>query len=325
MSNSQPIRIALFGYGAIADMHATALTKLGATIVAVAGPRLEEVHVFADRHGIPRTESDVMALVGDPGVEAILVASPNDAHAGQVGAALQAGHHVLCEIPLALDAGEARTLAAAATTRGKVLMVCHTLRYWDPLVAARRIIEERSLVPCHVVARSLAFRHTNVGWTGRQRTWTDDLLWHHGAHVVDAATWLMGSQVVEVASGSGPLGSDGRAMDYSISLRTDDGCVASIALSYNARIATSDYMIVCDDDTLMIEGLTLSSHQNVLFEWSTSEDLLERAIRAQDEDFLSAVTSGSTPRSSASAILPAMDVLQRVHDQSATSGRSGEH
>ena len=46
--------------------------------------------------------------------------------------------------------------------------------------------------PHAVVSRYMFQRRENVNWTGRRRSWTDNLLWHHGCHAVDAALWLLG-------------------------------------------------------------------------------------------------------------------------------------
>src|SRR5260370_345945 len=48
------------------------------------------------------------------------------------------------------------------------------------------------LRPHHLVCRWFFLRRSNVNWEGRQRSWTDNLLWHHACHVVDAALWLLG-------------------------------------------------------------------------------------------------------------------------------------
>ena len=128
--------IAILGYGAIADMHATVLHSLGGSIRVVAGPKRDEAEAFAERHGIDRVETDAALAMRAPDVAAIVVASPNHVHAEQARAALDAGRHVLVEIPLALSAPEAESLVVLADQRRLTLMVCHTLRYSEPILAA---------------------------------------------------------------------------------------------------------------------------------------------------------------------------------------------
>jgi 2-hydroxy-4-carboxymuconate semialdehyde hemiacetal dehydrogenase len=117
----------------------------------------------------------------------VVVASPSPVHAEQSVAALRAGRHVLCEIPVSVDLDGAEELAATADATGRIAMVGHTLRYWAPHRTVREWVERGDLRLRHLVARSLQLGQTNVGWMGRQRDWTDSVLWHHGAHLVDAA------------------------------------------------------------------------------------------------------------------------------------------
>ena len=73
-------------------------------------------------------------------------------------------------------------------------MVCHTQRYYPALVEARRRIEAGELHVQHVIYRYTFFRRDTVNWRGRRRSWADNLLWHHGAHAVDTALWLLGAR-----------------------------------------------------------------------------------------------------------------------------------
>lgn len=307
--------IAILGYGAIADMHATVLRSLGGSIRVVAGPKRDEAEAFAERHGIDRVETDSALAMRATDVAAIVVASPSRVHAEQARAALDAGRHVLVEIPLALSAHEAESLVALAHERSLTLMVCHTLRYWEPTLAAHRVIAEGRLRPRSVVARGLSLRRENVGWTGRRRSWTDDLLWHHGGHVIDAALNLLGAPVERVTAAVGPVWEgSGLPMDYAITIRTTDGGIASIALSYNARVGASDYLVIGEEETLVIDGADVRTADRSIYEGHDVAAVQERAILAQDRDFLESIATGRKPVADASDILPVLRVQQAVQD-----------
>lgn len=77
---------------------------------------------FAARIGADRGAPDLAAILADPDVDAVYIASPNAIHGGQVRQALEAGKHVLCEKPMVLTADEAAQLFALAQERGVVLM-----------------------------------------------------------------------------------------------------------------------------------------------------------------------------------------------------------
>ena len=208
------MKLALVGYGSIADYHVEALNTVGREAAlaegmldqgsaiewqSVVGRLPEPTEEFARRHGFARATTDLDAALADPELEAVVVTSPTDLHFEQVEKCLLAGKHVLAEIPLATSLTEADRLASLARARDLRLMVCHTQRYYPGFVEARRLIAAGELHVQHVVYRYTFLRRDTVNWRGRRRSWADNLLWHHGAHAVDTALWLLGATDVEVA------------------------------------------------------------------------------------------------------------------------------
>ena len=318
----RPVGVALLGYGAIAAMHVAALREAGGRIEVVAGPRAGELERFADEHAIAARTTEVDEAIGHPDVEAVVIASPTHVHVAQSTQALEAGRHVLVEIPLATSLADGERLVALARDQGRVLAVCHTLRYWRPAEELHETLTTRGFRPTHVVARALSLRHADVGWTGRQRSWVDDLLWHHGGHVVDEVLTLLGSPVVEVTSASGQVWpTSGKAMDHAISLRTADGGIATIALSYHARIGASEYLIIGEDETVSLAGGDVRWSDGTVSAAPDVAAIQEAAVAAQDRDFLDAVrrggpdADGRATRADAASVLPTLRVLQAVSDR----------
>ena len=296
-------------------MHVQALAAMGVRPVVVAGPKPGEAAAFAERHGIRRSGTDVVAAIDGPDVDAVILASPSRVHAEQARLALAAARDVLVEIPLALSLVDGEELVALARQAGVVLSVCHTLRYWEPLDTLHAWLRDGEHRVQHVVARALSLRHENVGWTGRQRSWTDDLLWHHGGHVIDEVLRLLPGAVERVEAAVGPVWPvSGLPMDYGITLRTADGALATIALSYNARIGASDYLVITDKDTLSITGADVRASGGPVVKGRDVAQTQEAAVLAQDRDFLDAVTTGRPPIAAASEILPVLAVQQAVAD-----------
>src|SRR5688572_10002749 len=139
---------------------------------------------FADEFGVELATTDLDELLADQRVEAIIVCSPTGLHAEQTERALRAGKHVLCEIPLATSLAETDHLIQVAKKSRRRLMVCHTERFYPTLGEVRRRVAAGELHPHSIVSRFGFFRRENVNWVGRRRSWTDNLLWHHGCHAV---------------------------------------------------------------------------------------------------------------------------------------------
>ena len=91
-------------------------------LYAVAGRKLEKAQAYAAEFGFEKAYGSYDELLADPAVQAVYVPLPNDLHKPWVIKALQAGKHVLCEKPLALDAGEVREMFEAARANGVILM-----------------------------------------------------------------------------------------------------------------------------------------------------------------------------------------------------------
>jgi len=100
-------------------------------------------------------------------------------------------------------------------------------------------------------------------------------------------------------------------MDVAISLRTAAGGVASIALSYNAVVGISDYVVIAGDETFVIDGARVRNAKGVLFE--ADERAAEAdAVVAQDAAFVAAVSGGPAFAAEARLILPALRVQDAV-------------
>ena len=131
------MRVALFGCGWIQDFHARAVVACGHEVAVVANHREETARAFAERHAIPSVTTDWEAVAADPGIDAVVVATPNALHAPQSIAALAAGKHVLVEKPMAVSVSECDAMIEAARGSGASLMVAHCWRFHPDVRAMR--------------------------------------------------------------------------------------------------------------------------------------------------------------------------------------------
>lgn len=99
---------------------------------------------FAQAHGL-RLLPDYQAVLADPEVDAVVLATPHSIHTDQIVAAAQAGKHVFSEKPLGLDAASAQRAAQACADHGVTLGVGYNWRYQPALQAIRRLIDDGTL------------------------------------------------------------------------------------------------------------------------------------------------------------------------------------
>ena len=311
---AERMNVVLAGEGAIARRHADALGRIdGVDVVAVAGGDAEATAAFAAEHAIGRHGLDLGALLDDPGVDAAVLASPTPLHAAQALQAMEAGKHVLVEIPMADNLRDAESLVAAADRTGVTAMACHTRRFNPSHQWVHRRIAAGELALQHLVVETFFFRRENLNALGQPRSWTDHLLWHHACHTVDLFIHQTGEVPAVAWAQQGPPHPDlGIAMDMTVGLRSPSGALCTLALSFNndgplgttfryigdtgTYLARYDDLVDGRDEPIDLSGLGVAAD----------------GIENQDREFVAAVREGREPEASLAHCLPAMQVLDRL-------------
>ncbi|WP_273653248.1 Gfo/Idh/MocA family protein [Cellulomonas fimi] len=153
------LRWGILAPGYIAGRWATAVREHSRQHLVAAGSRsVERAQAFADEHGIERAHGSYEALVGDPGIDAVYVASPHSHHHEQALLALRAGKHVLVEKAFTRNAAEARDLVDAAREAGVLLMEAMWTRYLPHTDVLRQLLDDGALGDVHRVTGDFAVR-----------------------------------------------------------------------------------------------------------------------------------------------------------------------
>lgn len=197
------VKAGVIGVGFIGVAHVEALRRLGVEVVGVVGSTPERAAAKAASANLPRVYESVEALVADPAIDVVHVASPNHVHAEQVRAALAAGKHVVCEKPLTLTADEAGDLVEFAATTGLVNAVCFNIRFYPLNHQMAAMVRSGEIgIPRFVTGSYLQdwlLKDTDWNWrlvpeeAGDLRAIADI-----GSHWLDLARFITGKRVVEV-------------------------------------------------------------------------------------------------------------------------------
>jgi len=131
--------------GLIADLFTKDLKESGLKVRAVGSRSIEKAKAFAGRFDIENAHGSYEALVADPSVDIIYVATPHPQHAPCVRMALEAGKHVLVEKPFTLNAREAEDIAALAQDKGLVLLEAMWTRFLPHMRRIHEIITAGTL------------------------------------------------------------------------------------------------------------------------------------------------------------------------------------
>ncbi|RKR76661.1 Gfo/Idh/MocA family protein [Frondihabitans australicus] len=199
-----PLRVAIVGTGMIGAVHRRAARDAGADVIGVLGSSAAKSQRFAAEWGVPGAFSSFdEVLAAKPDV--VQICTPNATHHGYALAALEAGVHVVCEKPLALDSSQAQELVDAADRAGVVATVPFVYRY-HPLVRelrARRaagelgdvlLVHGSYLQDWLLDPKSSSWR-VDAAASGRSRAFADI-----GSHWCDLAEFISGERFERVSA-----------------------------------------------------------------------------------------------------------------------------
>jgi predicted dehydrogenase len=179
-------------------------------VVAVTARDADKTRAFAAELGIERVHPSVSALIEDPDVEVVYIATPHPLHREQALAAVAAGKHVLIEKPMAMSAAEAREITAAGVAAGVLVMEAMWTRYLPQADVIRRVIADGTIGEVHRVTADFGFVSA---YDPSSRMWAPELgggaLLDAGIYPISFASSILGPPTrIEVAGVSGPGGVD---------------------------------------------------------------------------------------------------------------------
>jgi predicted dehydrogenase len=151
------LRWGVLGPGGIAGDFVDALRRhTGQRVVAVGSRTAERASAFAARHDVPRVHVGYEALVADPEVDVVYIATPHSEHARNALLAIAAGKHVLIEKPVAVTAALARTVFDAAATAGVFVMEAMWTRFLPQTDVVAQVLERGGLGPLSLATADFA-------------------------------------------------------------------------------------------------------------------------------------------------------------------------
>ena len=341
------VRIGFIGSGFARRVQLPGLALVpGARPVAIASARRANADAVARDFRLPLVFDDGIELARSPDVDLVVVSSTPDSHARYAIAALEAGKHVLCEKPMAIDAFEAAQMVAASEQhRASIAWLDHELRYEPNRRRVRELIRSNALGELRHIELSLK---PYLRGDGRPQTsdapwtwWFDaarggGILGAVGSHLIDLCRFWSGSEIryvaglaetfnrqrTDEAGQPRPVTADDFA---SCVLQTATGVVATITVStvahhgpgYLGQVTGSEGTLVLSGETKLEFGksggpLEDISAQDDLWEQTKPNNMWARSfVRLMRE--MVHVISGGAPRGEPATFRDGWQV-QRVLD-----------
>ncbi|HXN10960.1 MAG TPA: Gfo/Idh/MocA family oxidoreductase [Steroidobacteraceae bacterium] len=308
------MKVILAGAGAFGIKHLEAMARIpGIEVASLVSPNPETTAELARQWKIPHHTHDLGVALSQPGVEAALLASPTQVHAAQALQCMDAGKHVMIEIPIADSLADAEQIVRTQQQTGLVAMGGHTRRFNPSHQWLHRRIRAGEIRLLQMDVQTYFFRRSNMNALGKPRSWTDHLLWHHACHTVDLFQYQTGQQVQQCYALQGPVSPTlGIAMDMSIGMKVSGGAICTLSLSFNndGPIGTF-FRYICDHGTYVCRYDDLFDGKNNQIDVS-KVDVSMNGIELQDREFFAAIRERREPNASVAQCIEAMRTLDRL-------------
>src|ERR1700732_1565975 len=308
------MKIGLAGQGAFGIKHLEACANIpGIEVITLSGGNQAATEEVARKFKIPHFTGDLGESLKQPGLEAIILATPTQMHAKQGEQVMRAGKHVQIEIPIADNLADSERLVRVQRETGLIAMAGHTRRFNPSHQWIHKRILAGELKVQQMNVQTYFFRRTNMNAAGKPRSWTDHLLWHHACHTVDLFQYQTGQTISQCYALEGPPHPDlGIAMDMSIGLKVPSGAICTLSLSFNNKgpqgtffryIGDSGTYVAYYDD--LVDG-----EQNKID--LSKVDVSMNGIELQDREFFAAIKEKREPNASVGQCHTAMQVLGKL-------------
>ena len=308
------MKVGVAGQGAFGQKHLEAIAKIpGIEVITLTGGNQAATEEVAKKFKIPHFTGDLAESLKQPGLEAMILATPTQMHARQGERCMREGKHVQIEIPIADTLADSEGLARVQKETGVICMGGHTRRFNPSHQYLHKKIQAGELKIQQMNVQTYFFRRTNTNAAGKPRSWTDHLLWHHACHTVDLFQYQTGELVSECYAVQGPIHPELKiAMDMGIVMKVPSGAICTLSLSFNNKGPLGTFFrYICDNGTYIARYDDLLDGEENKIDVS-KVDVSLNGIELQDREFFAAIREKREPNASVAQCLPAMQVLDRI-------------
>ncbi|MFD2213458.1 Gfo/Idh/MocA family protein [Metabacillus endolithicus] len=164
-------------------------------VVAIASRGLEKAKETAEQLNIPKAYGSYEELLQDPEIEAVYIPLPNHLHKEWTIRAAEAGKHVLCEKPLAINANEAKEMVAACEKAGVVFAEAFMYRYHPRYKLINELISSGEIGDIRGIHGTFTFNNANDSGNVRyKKEWGGGSLYDVGVYPISAARMILNEE-----------------------------------------------------------------------------------------------------------------------------------
>ena len=199
MTSSNPIGFGIVGVGMIAAYHARAIQAASGAqnvrLLGVAGLNQETTSAFAERHDVPFHTTDIDALLAQPGIQVVCIATPSGAHLEPALKAIRAGKHVIIEKPLEVTPERADQMIQAAREHNVQISAIFQARFGAGAQAVKRVLDSGRLGRLSLCSAYVKWHRKPAyysGWKGTLKLDGGGAVINQAIHAVNLLHWFAG-------------------------------------------------------------------------------------------------------------------------------------
>jgi predicted dehydrogenase len=282
------INFAIIGCGKIAKRHAEQIARVG-KLIAVCDINFTKAKQLAIDFDCKAYDDISKLLAIESNVDVVCICTPNYLHAQQTILSLNAGKHVLCEKPLAINCLDAEKMIQTAELNQKKLFVVKSSRYTPIIEALKNRIENGELGKIYSFQLNCVWNRPNEyyaeNWRGRNEQ-DGGTLFTQFSHYIDVLLWLLNDDGETFAGFRANL--SGKNIDFedtgAISVKMKSGTIGTIHYSVNAVLKNQEVSlsIVGEKATIKLGGEYM---QDLLYQLPEIIDLTELTPNQMANDY----------------------------------------
>jgi predicted dehydrogenase len=260
--STRKVGFCIVGLGRISMEHFMPATKVSqyAKVTAIVSGHRDKAERMAAEYGVPAKNiysyDNYNGIAGNPDIDAVYIALPNNMHADYTIRAANAGKHVLCEKPMATRVADAEAMDQACRRANRKLMIAYRCHFEPAHMRAFQLIREGKLGKIETIDSAFGFNIAAGEWRLNKAMAGGGPLMDVGIYSLNACRFLTGEEPVSVKGYASVVDQDGRFKEVeenlSWSMKFPSGAVASCSTTYGANM-TSYFRIMGSKGELSVQ------------------------------------------------------------------------
>jgi len=328
MTDKKSVRMALIGCGGLGRRHGLNMNIIpGVELVALCDANAESAQALATELGTdPSVYSCHQTMFEKEELDAVAIVTPNHTHARLTVDAAEAGLHVFCEKPMALNLEQCDAMIEATNRAGVMLMIGYVRRYQAHFRELKRLVSAGELgdvLMAHAIRFGMGPGGGVGGWQLKKETYGG--LFSLYSHELDQLVWLAGdARAVQATMRSGDDPDNTVEEGIAIGLEFQSGAIGSLASSRVHRIGTYELGVTGTKGTAKITSgatgtpILLHKHGEKPIQIPTDKN---DGLHDEMVAFVESIRTGTPPEADSHAGRHVVAVAMAAHESAATGKR----